>query len=204
MVDYSSMLTSLNIMALLTNYSGPGGFNVVLFVFSFFCFTAFQDADMLLGSHQAALTLLPVHSRSQFTLWCVLATPLLIGANANMTAFDLATYSNAELIDVSQDLLGVPGSRVAGSNVTALHGGTNVWARPLADGSVAAAFFNAHELRRSDVAVSFSALGLGAGPISVRVRDLWQHKELGNFTGSSYTVRHVAPGATAALRFWKL
>jgi hypothetical protein len=32
----------------------------------------------------------------------VIGSPLLIGASANMTAFDLATYSNKELIAVSQ------------------------------------------------------------------------------------------------------
>jgi alpha-galactosidase len=94
------MLDSINIMASIPQYSGPGGYN---------------DADLLMGSGSAAAKYFsPVHSRSQFSLWVVMTTPLLVGASANMTAFDLATYTNRELLAVAQDPLGLPGRRVAG------------------------------------------------------------------------------------------
>ncbi len=182
------MLNSINIMAALTKYSGPGGYN---------------DADLLIGSGKsAALFLLPAHSRSQFSLWCVMATPLLVGASANMTAFDLETYSNRELIEVSQDTGGAVGQRVQGGNLTIILGGTNVWARTLRDGSVAASFFNAHNFKTLDIPCPLQALGFQENDV-VRVRDLWEHAELGNATGI-FTAKRVAPGASSSFRFWKL
>jgi hypothetical protein len=70
-------------------YAGPGGFN---------------DPDMLLGSSGgSAVKLTPLQSRAQFSLWSVMAAPLLIGANlAQLSSYDLETYTNAEVLRVSQ------------------------------------------------------------------------------------------------------
>jgi alpha-galactosidase len=64
---------------------------------------------MLLGSDTTtARYLTPTQSRTQFSLWAVMAAPLLIGANpSRMSAFDLQTYANKEVIAVNQDVLGV-------------------------------------------------------------------------------------------------
>lgn len=43
----------------------------------------------------------------QFSLWATMAAPLLIGSSIlNLTAWDLETYTNAEVIAVDQDALG--------------------------------------------------------------------------------------------------
>lgn len=43
----------------------------------------------------------------QFSLWATMAAPLLIGSSIlNLTAWDLETYTNAEVIAVDQDPLG--------------------------------------------------------------------------------------------------
>ncbi len=43
----------------------------------------------------------------QFSLWAVMAAPLLIGSSVlNLTAWDLQTYTNDEVIAVDQDVLG--------------------------------------------------------------------------------------------------
>lgn len=58
-------------------------------------------------------------ARTQFSLWCVMAAPLIISQDVlSWSAYALETYSNAELIAVSQDPLGAPGRRLAGSNLT--------------------------------------------------------------------------------------
>ncbi|CAD7936877.1 unnamed protein product [Amoebophrya sp. A25] len=81
----------------LQKYGGPGGWN---------------DIDMLIGSslnpHAGTFQqkkLGPTASRSQFSLYAVLGTPLLIGApltKTDLTKFDLATYSNKLLLAVNQ------------------------------------------------------------------------------------------------------
>lgn len=75
---------------------------------------AFNDPDMLLGSAvDAPAHLTPMQVQSQFSMWAVMAAPLLIGSRLlSMPATDLATYTNAEVIAVSQDVLGVQGRPV--------------------------------------------------------------------------------------------
>lgn len=56
-----------------------------------------------------------MYSRTQFSIFCVLASPLLIsGSIQRMSAANLATYSNKEAIAISQDSLGLQGQRVQG------------------------------------------------------------------------------------------
>ena len=82
--------------------------------------------------------------------------------------------TNKEVIAVDQDAKGVQGRRVA------QEGPLEVWAKPLADGSVAVGLFNRGE-SANPVTVSFKDVGARS---SVHVRDLWQHKDLGAITGS--------------------
>eukprot|EP00947_MAST-08B_sp_MAST-8B-sp1_P004844 g4844.t1 len=94
----------------LGKYAGPGHFN---------------DPDMLVGSGSgsspgsgsgsgsdaaAAVSITPQQSRTQFNMWAVMAAPLMIGASlTDLTAWDRETYSNADVIAVDQDPLGVQG-----------------------------------------------------------------------------------------------
>lgn len=66
---------------------------------------------MLLGSSpDAPAHLTPTQVQAQFSLWAVMAAPLLIGSRLlSMPASDLETYTNPEVIRVSQDVLGVQG-----------------------------------------------------------------------------------------------
>jgi len=90
-----------------------------------------------------------------------------------MTRETLATLTNEELIAVDQDPLGKQGKRVSQD------GATEVWARPLADGSTAAAFFNRGD-QSAAVAGSWQQLGID-GPRNMR--DLWWHQNLGMANG---------------------
>jgi alpha-galactosidase len=116
----------------------------------------------------------PDEYRFQLNLWAVLAAPLMLGNEVRiMTRDTLALLTNAEVIAVDQDPLGRQGKRVA------QNGETEVWARPLADGSMAVGFFN-RSSQSAAVAVSWQQLGI-EGPR--RARDLWWHQDLGAQNG---------------------
>jgi hypothetical protein len=99
----------------------------------------------------------------------------------------------------SQDPLGRQGVRIAGGNLTQ-GAATNVWARPLSDGSAAVFFLNAHLLFPATVTCDAACFAAG-GWKSVAVRDLWKHLDLGNFTGS-FAAKNLPPrGGSATYRF---
>ena len=116
----------------------------------------------------------PDEYRTQLNLWAVLAAPMMLGNDVRiMTKETLAALSNPEVIGIDQDPLGRQGKRVA------QNGQSEVWARPLADGSVAVAFFNRGP-DSAPVAVSWQQLGID-GPR--RVRDVWRHEDSGMANG---------------------
>ena len=82
--------------------AGPGGWN---------------DPDALIGtSTSAAVHMTQKQSRTQMSLWAMMAAPLEIGSNIlNMNAYDLETYMNQEVIDVDQESLGKQGAVFAQS-----------------------------------------------------------------------------------------
>ena len=63
---------------------------------------------MLVGSSpSAAVFNTPEQARTQFSLWSVMAAPLLIGSSVlNLSSWDLETYTNVEVIAIDQDPLG--------------------------------------------------------------------------------------------------
>jgi len=134
-------------------------------------------------------TMTPDEYRTQLNLWAVLAAPFMLGNDVRiMTRETLATLTNEELIAVDQDPLGKQGKRVSQD------GATEVWARPLADGSTAAAFFNRGD-QSAAVAVSWQQLGID-GPR--RMRDVWWHQNLG--TANERYVVFLTPHTSLLLR----
>jgi len=151
---------------------------------------AWNDADMLvLGRNvwaggkdfdAGASRLTPNEQYTHMTMWCMFASPLMIGCD--LTAIDdftLALLTNDEVLAVDQDALGAAAARVAEDAAA----GTEIWARPLADGTFALALFNADDEEQT-VRVSFADLGLvGAWA----VRDLWRQADEGVFD-AAYSV----------------
>jgi len=83
-----------------------------------------------------------LQSRSQFSMWSVMAAPLLISADINSVSdYALETWGNVEAIAVNQDKIAVQGIRLVGVDLGA-SSGTNIWGKPLADGSWAVVFLN--------------------------------------------------------------
>jgi alpha-galactosidase len=141
----------------LESYAGPGHWN---------------DPDMLEVGNGGMTT---EEYRSHFSLWAMLAAPLMAGNDlAHMTPEIHEILTNREVIAVDQDPLGHQGTRVS------KNGDLEVWTRPLADGSRAVILFN-RGAETKDIAVDWTSLGYPAH-LSAKVRDLWQHKDLGTVT----------------------
>ncbi|MGH9397909.1 MAG: glycoside hydrolase family 27 protein [Terriglobia bacterium] len=117
----------------------------------------------------------PDEGRTQMSLWSILAAPLLSGNDlADMSPETLSILTNREVVAVDQDPKGFEGHRVA------QEGPLEVWVKPLADGSAAVGLFNRSE-GPATMKVDFHDIGIQG---SATVRDLWQHKDMGTFTGS--------------------
>jgi alpha-galactosidase len=112
----------------------------------------------------------PDEYRMQLNLWAVRAAPMMLGNDVRIMRPETVTLlTNREIIDINQDAAGRPGKRVAKA------GQTEVWAKTLADGSIALGLFN-HGNSSAPVAVSWEQLGI-EGPREAR--DLWWHASLG-------------------------
>lgn len=145
----------------LQKYAGPGHWN---------------DPDMLeIGNGK--LTNLN-EERTQMSLWCMLAAPLLAGNDlTDMDQQTLSVLTNREVIAVDQDLRGVQGYRVT------QEGPLEVWVKAMSDGSKVVGLFNRSE-GDAVMEVNFSDVGI-YGP--AKVRDLWEHKDLGTMNRSFST-----------------
>jgi alpha-galactosidase len=140
-------------------YAGPGHWN---------------DPDMLEVGNGG---MTPTEYRSHFSLWAMMAAPLIAGNDiAHMDADTRTILLNQEVIAVDQDPLGQQGRRIRDD------GDLEVWARPLADGSRAVILFN-RSAAPASISVAWPELGLTTR-VKAEVRDLWAHKSLGRKTGS--------------------
>lgn len=174
----------------LADFAGSGGIN---------------DPDMLLGSStSAARTLSAARSRTQFNLWAILMAPLMIGANLReLNAYDIETYTNAEVISVNQDPLGKQGKRIALTKRLP-HISLSVWMRELANGDVALAFVNNYLTSSTVVCDSacWAQLPIKTGT-ALDVRDLWTHNPAEQplvTAGADYRVALEGGGVSAMLR----
>ena len=106
------------------------------------------------------------------SLWCLLAAPLIAGADlSNLKPSALSILTNPEVIAVDQDPRGIQGHRVA------QEGPIEVWMKPLADGSKAVGLFN-REVDTMAVTAYFRDIGVGE---NAWVHDLWARKDLGRY-----------------------
>jgi len=142
----------------LESYAGPGHWN---------------DPDMLeVGNGGMS----PTEYRSHFSLWAILAAPLIAGNDLRTMSPDIhEILTNKEVIAVDQDALGRQGRRVWKD------ADLEIWAKPLHDGSRAVVLFNRGSSEQP-VSVAWEQIGY-PGHLSASVRDLWAHKDLGNFQG---------------------
>ncbi|MEU5531819.1 NPCBM/NEW2 domain-containing protein [Streptomyces sp. NPDC020362] len=149
--SWGSMLSILKQNLPLAPHAGPGHWN---------------DPDMLeVGNGGMTDT----EYRSHFSLWSVMAAPLLIGTDlrkASPATFDI--LGNKDVIAVDQDPLGRQGTVVSSA------GGRWVVAKEMKDGSRAVALFNESGSAQR-IATTAGAVGLPGAP-GYTLRDLWQHR----------------------------
>jgi alpha-galactosidase len=143
---------------------------------------SWTDADMLIlgwigWGRPRPTSLSPDEQYSHVTLWCMLASPLLIGCDVSkLDAFTLGLLTNDEVLAVDQDELGKQATCVLRlDDIGGKVADFRVYVKPLADGSHAVAFFNlGAEAVKLDFK-DFARLNL-SGRFSVR--DLWRQQEV--------------------------
>jgi alpha-galactosidase len=142
----------------LETFAGPGHWN---------------DPDMLeVGNGGMSVT----EYQSHFSLWSMLAAPLIAGNDLkNMTPEIKDILTNKEVLAVDQDDLGMQGRRVS------KNGDLEVWVKQLHNGSRAVVLFNRGG-SGAEISASWEDLGYPSRLPAV-VRDLWNKKDLGVFTG---------------------
>lgn len=101
-----------------------------------------------------------------------------------------AVLTNAEVIAVDQDVLGYQGYRVRHSGML------EVWSKPLVGNAARAVALLNRGTTAANIAVSWTEVGLAAGPASVR--DVWKHEELGEHAYGISVL--VEPDATVLKR----
>ena len=126
------------------------------------------------GGLPAPCDLTPTEQYSFMSLWALMASPLFYsGDMTRLDAFTLNVLCNPEVIAVNQDPLGQC------ARVVKLSDDLFLLVKDLADGTKAVGLCNAGE-EATVLTAKWSDVGLtGAQP----VRDAWQHKDLGRFSG---------------------
>jgi alpha-galactosidase len=115
-------------------------------------------------------------NRSFFSLWCIMASPLIAGNDLrNMSASTIEILTNMEAIGINQDPLGIQG------HIVRRDGDVSIWAgKPLYDRSQAVLALNQQSSPR-DVRIEWSDIGIDK-EAGLYVRDLWTHKTSGPHT----------------------
>lgn len=103
----------------LEKYAGPGAWN---------------DPDMLeVGNPGLSIN----EARAHFTMWCMLAAPLICGNDLqNMSPEIKQILCNKQLIAINQDVLGKQGFKIYDE------GNFEIWQKPLSNGNIAICFLN--------------------------------------------------------------
>lgn len=113
--------------------------------------------------------------RTVMSMWALAPSPLMIGSNlTKLDPWTLDLFTNTEMLAVNQDKLSKQGIRVAKDGLL------EVWAKDLSDGSKAVGLLNRGEHNGAVITVDWNDLNIKG---KQTVRDLWQHQELGAFSG---------------------
>lgn len=167
-----SMIINLEKAATTAAYAGPGHWN---------------DPDMLEVGNGGMTT---DDYRAHMSLWAITSSPLIAGNDLrSMDEITKEILTNAEVIAVDQDPLGLQGVRIIdGGGLT-----PDVWAKPLAHAGWRAIVVYNRGSEAAQIDITASDVGLAAD--DVKVRDLWSHQDVGTLadlfplTLPAYTAR---------------
>jgi alpha-galactosidase len=145
----------------LAQYAGPGHWN---------------DPDMLeVGNGGMTDT----EYQSHFSLWAIMAAPLIAGNDVrSMTAATKNILTNADVIAVDQDLLGIQGKPISTSTTL------EVWSKKLSGTQTYAVVLFNRTTASADITVTWASIGITSA--SATARDLWSHTDLGSIA-TQYT-----------------
>ena len=150
-VSFANVLRNMDADAANPEAAGPGHWN---------------DPDYL-GPDQG---MSPAQFRSQFSMWAMLAAPLMTSDNlSKLSSSSRATLQNPEAIAIDQDRAGIQATLASAS------GNGQVWVRPLLDGSRAVALLNRGS-SATRIATSASAIGMPPGG-RYTLRNVWSHSD---------------------------
>ena len=158
---WEDVVTDMKTHENLWRYAGPGAWN---------------DADMMLigktvWSGHKGTRLTPNEQYTHVSMWAMWAAPMMIGCDLRgIDPFTLSLITNDEVIDLNQDELGAAAAKIQGGCDWA------VWARPLADGSIAAALVNLSPFEQN-VLFCLKKAGMEG---TWKVRDLWRQRDEGD------------------------
>ena len=151
-VPFNSVLRNMDADATQPRAAGPGHWN---------------DPDYL-GPDQG---MGPSQFQTQFSMWAMLAAPLMISDEMlTMSKASLATVSNSQVIAIDQDPAGVQGTLVGNSTI----GNSQVWIKPLSDGSFAVALLNRGQ-GAVQISTTASALQIPVAH-SYKVTNVWTNQ----------------------------
>ena len=175
--DWEKAVQTALINEKLYQWAGPGHWN---------------DPDMMITGMPG---LSEKQNRSFFSLWCMMAAPLMAGNDPrNMSPSTILILTNPEVIGVDQDPLGMQGHIVRGDDKVSIWAGKRLY-----DGSQAVLVLN-RQSSPATVQVKWTDLGIAVAR-KMYVRDLWTHETTGPHTnGISVT---VAPNDVSMLRIFK-
>lgn len=167
---HNGIMEDLDRQVGLERFAGPGHWN---------------DPDMLViglqgkgksASNDGAAGCTVAEYEAQMGLWCLLSAPLLVTCDIrNMDEDTKRILTNKELLEVNQEKLGKQASRIWKEGVT------EIWAKELSDGSYAVGLLNRDDEKNREISLDLKMLGFKK---PVKARDLWEHRDLGVFSGA--------------------
>jgi alpha-galactosidase len=153
-----SVLMNLDMQRKLEKYAGPDHWN---------------DPDMLeVGNGGLTIN----EERAHFSLWCMLAAPLIAGNDLrHMTKETTGILTNKEMIAIDQDALGKQGYIIDDKS------DYQIYMKPLSSGDTAICLFNRADATK-DVTANWNELKIGN---NFKLRDVWKHADVGT-TATSF------------------
>ncbi len=139
----------------LEKYAGPGRWN---------------DPDILEVGNPGLTT---NEARAHFSMWCMLAAPLITGNDLRNMPYDIKEIlTNAEMIAVDQDKLGKQGFKIYDE------GNFEIWQKPLSGGDIAICFLNMMS-KEKPFTINWNKMRIKDFKGTYAVQDLWKNKTMG-------------------------
>ncbi|GJJ71305.1 alpha-galactosidase [Entomortierella parvispora] len=156
---WPSVMTNYRFNIRLARFQKPGNWN---------------DPDFIITGDDVGLTI--EEQKSQFALWTIMASPLILSTNVKDLTFEqIAFLTNKEIIGINQDPVGIQG-RIAWRTEL-----SDVLVKPLQDPTVRAAAVLNKQHSVANVTVSFARLGytfpLSSQGCQYLVRELFSQSE---------------------------